>query len=168
MASWDIGKTEICHWIRKHFPKDAKILDVGACDGKWKKLLTEYENMVAVEAWEPHCKELKDLYKRVVNKDIGAYNYTKQDLIIFGDVLEHMSVKKAQQVLAYAEKKCTDLIVAVPFLLKQGAKDGNPWEIHIQDDLTAELMAERYPQLEILLNVGNNYCFYHLKGKNNE
>ena len=165
MASWDIGKEDVVKWIRKKFPKEAKILDVGACDGAWRKLLKDYENIDAVEAWEPHCKALKGQYRKVTNKDIGAYKYGKYDLIIFGDVIEHMSVKKAQQVLAYAEKKCTDLIVAVPYLLPQDAKDGNPWEIHIQDDLTAELMAERYPQLELIKMAGERYCYYHLKGR---
>ena len=41
MSSYDYGKPEICAWVRKHFPRSSTILDVGACDGKWRRLLPE-------------------------------------------------------------------------------------------------------------------------------
>ena len=54
MSSYDYGKPEVCAWIRRHFPPETTILDVGACDGKWRRLLPEYPNMDAVEAFEPN------------------------------------------------------------------------------------------------------------------
>lgn len=161
MASYDVGKDVVCEWIRKKFPK-ATILDVGACDGKWKSLLPEYE-MDAVEAWEPNCVQIEHMYRKVFHKDVAELEYGHYDLIIFGDVIEHMSVENAQKVLEYASGKCTDFIVAVPFLYPQGALYGNPWERHLQADLTADIMKERYPGLEVLHDTGANYCFYHKK-----
>lgn len=160
MASNDFGKEWVCGWIRDNFPADAKILDVGACDGKWRKLLPEY-TMDAVEAWEPNCERISTMYRVVFCADVSVLMYDDYDLIIFGDVIEHMDVQTAQKVLSYADKHCRDMIVAVPYLFAQGAIYGNPWEVHKQDDLTAENFAERYPALGVLYDTGRNYCFYH-------
>lgn len=164
MASLDVGKPEVCEWIRANFEPDAEILDVGACDGKWKWLLPEYKNMDAVEAFTPNAERIQFKYRKVINADIYKLVYQKYDLIIFGDVIEHLEVKQAQEVLEYAKTKCTDMIVAVPFLYPQGAIYGNPYEVHKQPDLTAEVFAERYPGFEVLHDTGHNYCFYH-RGK---
>ena len=76
-----------------------------------------------------------------------------------------MEVDKAQKVLKAAKKKCKDMIVAVPFLYRQGAIYGNPYEEHKQADLTAELFDQRYPGFEVLVSADWNYCFYHMKGR---
>lgn len=162
MPSYDIGKDIVCGWVRRNFPKNSRILDVGACDGKWKRLLPEYA-MDAVEAWEPHCENIKSMYGQVFCKDVAKLNYDPYDLIIFGDVIEHMTISDAQKVLKYAFGKCKDMIVAVPYLYPQGEIGGNPWEVHKQPDLTAEIFAERYPELEVLYDTKQNYCFYHKK-----
>ena len=163
MSSYDFGKDVVCAWVRENFPKDSNILDVGACNGLWKRLLREYTKMDAVEIFQPNIAFLSD-YHDIYNMDIYDFTYDWYDLIIFGDVIEHMSVERAQKVLAYASKRCGDMIVAVPFLYKQGVLYGNLWEKHIQDDLTAELVAERYPMLEVLHDTKCNYCYYHLRG----
>ena len=165
MPSLDIGKDLVCEWIRDNFPEEISILDVGACDGKWKNLLPEYKNMDAVEAWEPNCITIEPLYRKVVHKDIVDFHYDAYDLIIFGDVIEHLEVPAAQRVLRYAATRCVDMIVAVPYQYPQDAIYGNPWEIHKQPDLTAEIFAERYPDLEVLYDTGERYCFYHKKQK---
>ena len=160
MASCDLGKEWVCGWIRENFPQNAKILDVGACDGKWRKLLPEY-TMDAVEAFLPNCERISTLYRVTFNADVSELKYDDYDLIIFGDVIEHMSVEAAQKTLIYADTHCRDMIVAVPYLFKQGPLYGNPWEVHKQDDLTAENFAERYPKLAVLYDTNQNYCFYH-------
>ena len=163
MASYDAGKAEIVNWIRENFPRGASCLDVGACDGKWSNLLRDYLIMDGVEAFEPNIinHNLKDKYHKIYNKDIANLHYRWYDLIIFGDVIEHMDVKKAQKVLKYANKRCTDLIIGVPWQLKQDAIYGNPWEVHIQDDLTEELFRERYKGYEILLYPQPDYTYWH-------
>ena len=160
MSSYDYGKPEICAWVRKHFPRSSTILDVGACDGKWRRLLPEYPNMDAVEAFEPNLQNLQG-YRDVFHADICNFSYSWYDLVILGDIVEHLSVEAAQNELEYARDRCRDMIVAVPFLYKQDAIYGNPYEVHIQDDLTPENFAERYPGFEVLLRARDNYCYYH-------
>ena len=160
MGSYYYGKEEACSWIRQYYRRDARILDVGACDGNWRRLLPEYPNMDAVEAYGPNLGLLHG-YRAVYHADIRDFAYSAYDLIILGDIIEHLTVPDAQKVLAYAAERCADMVVAVPFLYHQGAIYGNPFEVHIQDDLTAEIFAERYPELEILLDTGHNYCYYH-------
>ena len=160
MGSYNDGKEEICAWIRKEFPPDRTILDVGACDGKWRRLLPEYK-MDAVEVFRPYAERLTG-YRHVMVEDISTLKYspTAYDLIIFGDVIEHMSVEDAQKALEYARARCWDMIVAVPYLYPQGEVDGNPWQAHIQDDLTPEIFEERYPGFEPLWK-NEKYCYYH-------
>ena len=165
MPSLDIGKDVVCEWIRKNFEPYVEILDVGACDGKWKSLLPEYHHMDAIDAWEPNCIYCQPMYRKTFHKDIAEFEYDKYDLIIFGDVIEHMDVPTAQKVLKYASARCKDMIVAVPYLYPQDAIYGNPWERHKQPDLTAEIFAERYPDLEVLHDTKQGYCFYHKKQK---
>ena len=119
--------------------------------------------MDAVEIFEPNVRnhKLAEKYDNVFVGDIKDYKYDWYDLIIFGDVIEHMTVEDAQQVLRYAWTRCRDMIVAVPWLYKQDAIYGNKWEIHIQDDLTPALFEERYPGFEILVNTNMNYAYYH-------
>lgn len=164
MSSYFYGKPEVCAWVREWFPRDAEILDVGACDGNWRRLLPEYPNMDAVEAFAPNLGRL-DGYRQVFHADIRGFAYEWYDLVIFGDVIEHLTVEQAKAVLAYAKPRCSDMIVAVPFLYRQDAIYGNPYEVHIQDDLTPELVEQRYPELEVLLNPGHAYCYYHKRSE---
>lgn len=162
MGSYNFGKEMVCAWVRENFSEPASILDVGACDGKWRLLLPEYENMDAVEAHLPNAERLQG-YRHVYPTDIRNFAFTWYDLVIFGDVIEHLPVADAQAVLEYARTRCSDMIVAVPFLYRQGEIDGNPYEIHVQDDLTPELFAERYPGFRVLCRPVEDYCYY-IKG----
>lgn len=166
MASNNTDKEIAVQWIKDTFPTDSTILDVGANDGKWKYLLEEYHNMDAVEAyWLNIPITRKAPYRKITRAKIEDVAYDWYDLIIFGDVIEHMSVETAQKVLEYALPRCKDMLVVVPFKLKQDALYGNPYEIHIQDDLTASIMKKRYPYLEVLHDTGKNYCYYHKRQK---
>ena len=166
MGSNDLGKDYICSYVRNNFPTSATILDVGACDGKWRSLLPEYPNMDAVEAFGKNAAQLmyRQIYRSVFQADIRDFQYEWYDLIIFGDVLEHLTVAQAQRVLAYASPRCKDLIIAVPYLFEQEAIYGNPYEVHLQPDLTAENFRERYPGYEVMLSPAKNYCYYHKGG----
>ena len=163
MASYDLGKVEVSDWVKNHFWKGATCLDVGACDGKWYNLLGGYLAMDAVEIFAPNIEwhQLRQKYRMVFNADIYDLTYDYYDLIIFGDVLEHMSIDKAQAVLKYAKHHCIDLIIGVPWLYPQDELYGNPYEKHLQADLTEELFNERYPGHEKLFSF-KNYAYFHL------
>ena len=166
MGSYGYGKREVLLWVWENFPEGATALDVGACDGKWWEILCSYLKMDAIEIFVPNVviHDLPNKYNQVAIGDIKDFNYDWYDLIIFGDVIEHMTVEKARKVLDYAVPRCKDLIVAVPFLYPQGPADGNEYERHIQDDLTPELVAYLYPMLELLHDTGNGYAYYHKAG----
>ena len=147
MASYDEGKTEAVKWIFEYFSRGSTCLDVGACDGKWFTLLSDCMIMDAVEVWGPYISKhnLRAKYRAVFNCSIQELKFNHYDLIIFGDVLEHMSVADARRVIEYAWPRCNDMLIAVPFHYKQGAKKGNPYERHVQDDLTFNIFMERFP-----------------------
>lgn len=161
MASYDEGKDFVVGWINEHISKEAKVLDVGACDGKWRKLLPNYPNMDAVEVFEPNItgNHLEQLYNEVFCADICDFKYDHYDLVIFGDIIEHLTVEQAQAVLEYANGHCDQYIVAVPYLYPQGALYGNEHERHLQPDLTPEIVLARYPYLVELFRT-KTYGYY--------
>lgn len=162
MGSYDLGKDFACSHVRNNFPRTASILDVGACDGKWRTLLPEYPNMDAVEAFGPNAIKLMSCgYRSVFQADIRNFQYEWYDLIIFGDVIEHLTVAQAQRVLEYAKPRCRDMIIAVPFLYEQDAIYGNPYEVHLQSDLTLDNFKERYPGFDVLCKPTAEYCYFH-------
>ena len=165
MASCNIGKTEAVAYVKSHFEKGATCLDVGACDGKWSNLLGDYLLMDCVEIYAPNIAkhDLVSKYHNIYNADIRSLKYNDYDLIIFGDVLEHMSIEEAQEVLRYAWDKCKDLIVAVPYMWVNRSHYGNPYEVHIQDDLTPRNVLERYPSLQPAM-ITERYGYYTKKG----
>lgn len=162
MASYDYGKQDVAEWIMVSIKKGSTCLDVGACDGKWFGLVGNHLTMDAVEVWEPyvHGFDLKEKYRNVYVRDISDFTYAYYDLILFGDVIEHMEVEQAQKVLAYALKHSGCVIVGVPFQYSQGAINDNPYEVHIQNDLTPELFEERYPGFELLMRAATDYYYY--------
>ena len=162
MGSYNVGKREMVEWVKANFPMYSTCLDVGACDGKWHYLLGDYLTMDAVEIFRPNISvyNLRKKYQMVFNLDICDFEYRWYDLIIFGDVIEHLTVKDAQMVLSYARKRCKDMIVAVPYLYTQPAIYGNKWEEHIQNDLTDKIFNERYPGFEPLWQ-NSEYGYYH-------
>lgn len=166
MGSTYEGKSEAIDWIKEHFKKGDTCLDIGACDGKWADLLKGYFVIDAIEIFEPNIEKhkLKQKYRNVFCIDAAKLKYDYYDCIILGDVIEHMTIDQAFTVLEYAKTHCKDLVAAIPYLDKQGPIYGNKWEIHIQDDLTPEIVDQRYPGLEIIWS-NNHYAYYHKKGK---
>lgn len=167
MQSKAEGKKEVVEWIHNNFDTNCTILDVGTgYEGTYAKLLSDYKNIEGVEIFQPNAEKVLDLYKKVYVQDIRDFDWSNKnyDLIIFGDVIEHLSVEDAQRVLKEASKHCKDMIVAVPFQYRQGECYGNKAEIHIQDDLTHQLMIDRYGDiLKVLVDPGANYCYYNKK-----
>ena len=166
MASYDAGKGEVIAYIMELNPQ--RILDVGACDGKWAKMLrgAGFNGSIdAVERFKPNAVRIMDLYDDIYVGSIASFGYRprKYDVVIFGDVVEHMDVKAAQNSLEYARFHASEVIVGVPYRYFQGELYGNPYERHIQDDLTHELFMERYPGFELFLQPKSDYAYYRLK-----
>ena len=163
-SSYSYFKEDIKNYlISKHKPNDT-ILDVGAGEGTYYNLLSDYfKKMYAVEVFEPNIInfDLKNKYRIVYNADIKDFKYGYYDIIIFGDIIEHLDINDAQNVLKYACMRCKELIVAVPYMYEQGIEEDNIYEIHKQPDLTPENVLERYPMLELLYK--NDLYGYYIK-----
>lgn len=161
MSSYEMGKDGVRDWILRNVKKGATCLDVGACDGNYSRVLGDYLIMDAIEVYEPNVERnrLTEKYRKVFVADIRGFKYKKYKVVVFGDVIEHMSVEEAQECLEYAKKHSDIIIAAVPFKYKQGPIYGNPYERHVQDDLTDELFMKRYPGFERLF-IYPQYGYY--------
>ena len=163
--SYNFYKQEVKDYLKSKFDINAKILDVGAGCGTYYDLLKDYfTNIYAVEVFKPNIKnyDLIKKYKKVYNINIKDFEYNSYDIIIFGDVIEHLDIKEAQEVINYAYDRCKEMIVAVPYQLEQGIAEDNIYEIHKQDDLTHELVLQRFPKLKLLYK--NDLYGYYIKG----
>ena len=163
-TSYKYYKNDIKAYLEGKFTENARILDVGAGEGTYFNYLGDYfKVMDAVEVFKPNIDKykLQDKYNKVYNVDIKDFKYDFYDIIIFGDVIEHLSVEDAQNVLKYAYNMCDEMIVAVPYQYEQGEEYGNVYEIHKQDDLTPEIVKKRYPMLKLLY--GNDEYGYYVK-----
>ena len=165
-TSFKYFKENIRDYLEKNFDRDSKVLDVGCGEGTYYELLHDYfKNIDGVEIFRPNIDnyELESKYNNVYNVDIRDFKYEYYDIIIFGDIIEHLKIEEAQKVLKYALERCKEVIVAVPYCYKQGIEYDNVYEIHKQDDLTPVNVLERYPELELLY--GNNEYGYYIRRK---
>jgi hypothetical protein len=166
VAGVDVDWREIYDWaglqVRQlitmhHDPAETVLLDVGAGQGKYARLLPEYRDIDAIEVWEPSVDRyaLRDIYRMVHVADVSDMvrrpNWTQLYQVgILGDVLEHIAVAEADYALRCLAARCATLLVVVPYLYPQGAEDGNEHQRHLQDDLTPEVMVVRYPHLKLI------------------
>lgn len=157
------GKSLIRDFLLSHFNPESLILDVGAGKGTYKQLLGEdYRNIDAVEVWPEAVSLLTQTYNNVYQIDIRDFKYPKNyDLIIFGDILEHLTVADAKKVLNEAEKHSKHILIGVPYNYKQGVLYGNELERHLQDDLTFEIFKIRYPGYKFLFGRFDFYGYYY-------
>jgi hypothetical protein len=141
-------KNETKNYILSNYGPETKILDVGAGVGTYSKLLKQngYTNLDCVEAFEEYIISygLKELYNTVYMGDVTELNinFLDYDLIILGDVLEHIEESKAINLIS--KMKSCDVIVAIPFESEQGIHFENVYEIHLQPDLTLNNFFNRY------------------------
>ncbi len=138
--------------VRTLFAETAEILDVGPGKGKYSGLLfAEYPNLDCVEIFAPYVKafNLTEKYRHVYVADIRAFALPRTyDLVLLGDVLEHLSVDEAQALIGRLDKDGSFIIATVPFSYEQDPVNGNEHERHLQPDLTRKVMAARYPSLK--------------------
>ena len=156
--SYDTFDGFVAALVRWALPdRGTPILDVGPGAGKYAKLLSDYSCVDAVEAFEPYVErfDLRRLYRHICVANVAnlvrELRPRQYELAILGDVLEHLSVAEAREVIGRLLELQTRLLVIVPFRLEQAAACGNVHEIHRQPDLSVEVMRIRYPQLSLLV-----------------
>lgn len=135
-------------WVKKNDVRH--VLDMGAGKGTYSDLLRDLvETIDAVEIWHPYIEEydLHNKYDAVYNNDIRGFTTggNHYDLVIFGDVLEHMTEDEALYTWGWVPDYSKAGMISVPIIhYPQGAEFNNPYEVHVQEHLTPEYVQETY------------------------
>jgi hypothetical protein len=130
-------------------PDAVQVLDVGAGSGTYARELREGEPSywVAVEIHEPYVDryKLRDLYDRIVVDDarVALRGLAVEfDLVILGDVVEHMRVVEGHRLVEDACRWADHVLVVLPLgEYPQGAVDGNVHEAHLATYELADALA---------------------------
>lgn len=145
------GKTLIASFI-KSVSSIKTILDIGAGNGTYSDLISSYnirvDKLDAVEVWEPCVYQfnLFNKYDNVFIEDARTFNNFNYDLVIFGDVLEHMSKEEAQSLWDKAASQARFGIISIPTIhYPQGKLLGNPYEVHVKEDWSTSEVLESFP-----------------------
>lgn len=159
------GKSEFIHFIDKYKPES--ILDIGAGKGSYGILVRiahEPKILDAVEIWHPYVEEfnIKSIYNNVFEEDIRQFNNFNYDLVIFGDVLEHMMKEEAISIWNKAISQAKYAIISIPIgYHPQGCVHDNPYEEHIVDSWTPMQVFDSFPYIykhEVYNTVGVFYA----------
>jgi predicted TPR repeat methyltransferase len=151
--SYEYFKREFLEHMTRNFESHISILDIGAGCGTYGTLLKGFfEYIDGVEVYEPYIKEfeLDKIYNNIFCRDALDVNVHAYDYIIMGDVIEHMTIFEAKKLMTRIHALDKKMMVAIPYMMPQGAVGGNDYEIHRQDDLTHKIFLERYPMMHNL------------------
>jgi len=136
--------------INKLQPKS--VLDIGPGQGIYGKIVRKYspatEKLVGVEIWGPYVEQYKirEFYDEVWICDARIYPDFKYDLVILGDVLEHMTKEEAIALWKKVSKQAKYAIISIPIVhYHQGPNNNNPYEVHVKEDWTSEEVMESFP-----------------------
>lgn len=126
------------------------ILDVGAGRGAYPTILFPYLPNVtfdAVEIWEPYVERfnLHVKYRNIFVQDVRSFDNFNYDLVIFGDVLEHMPMADAVEVWNRMAGQAAYALISIPIIhMEQDELDDNPYEIHEEEDWSTQLVLEKF------------------------
>ncbi|HEY9840951.1 MAG TPA: class I SAM-dependent methyltransferase, partial [Candidatus Obscuribacterales bacterium] len=133
-----------------------RILDVGAGSGTYSLLLRSrlpQAEWTALEIWEPWRErfELDQRYNRVIMADARSWEIDGDyDLVLMGDILEHMQKAEAQDLVLRLLHHCQLLLIAIPIVpMAQEAWEGNPYEAHIKDDWSDAEVRASFPNISL-------------------
>ena len=146
---------DVLKYVSDKWGPQIKMLDIGAGDGKWARVLGSHVRHIdAVEIFEPYIERynLKELYQNVYLQNFLEFEFDHYDLVVMGDVFEHVTQEEAFNWLTKVRDKVLDLVIIVPFEYRQDW-DGvyeNVYGHHHQPDLTPMNMLERYPMLRLV------------------
>ncbi len=157
--STDLGKLPVLKYVVENVKKDARILDVGFGAGAYGKLLRSfyYLNIDGLDIYDVHIKEmgLDKIYDNIYIQNVLDFDFEYYDLIIMGDVLEHMELEPAKKLLSSIidEDKCGRMVISVPYCYEQDELYGNPYEKHLQPEIDEKYMEIHYPYLKLINKV---------------
>ena len=180
MGSIELGKRLWCDFITHAYKyyqgeninkKQVKVLDIGAGAGIYRFMLRNIQNgFDAVEIHKPYIEQfnIEQFYDKVYNCDAVDFDkYNEYDIIICGDMLEHLTIERAQQLIKKIKTQSPNSLtfICVPYEYEQTAIRNNKYEIHLQPDLTRENVKIRYPELKEMIIFSHHGLGYYLLGK---
>ena len=118
------------------------VLDIGPGVGTYAKLLAglPIAEMIGLEVWEPYVTtyRLADHYDRLVIGDVRTTPLPSADVVILGDVVEHMTRAEGLAVWARAAVAASRAVyLSIPVVhYPQDQIEGNPYEVHVEEDWT--------------------------------
>ena len=140
------GKAETLAWVQANESSIRTIVDIGAGSGTYIRLIKEEAQCcvnamwIGVEIWKPYIEEFKleSRYTRILNQDIRTVDWAtlNPDVVIAGDVLEHMTKDDAVALVDRILTVAKTLIVSIPirYMPQDEHAYENPHEAHIKDD----------------------------------
>lgn len=141
-------KKETKEFVTTRYSKSSSVLDLGTGCGTYADLLADHfdHKIDGVEGFAPYIDMfgLKEKYGDLYHLNVTDFGFDWYDLVIFGDVLEHLEEKAAIDLVHYLYPRCRDLIIAVPFRSEQGVHYDNELEIHRQTTITNESFLRTY------------------------
>lgn len=151
-GSIDEGKEETIAWIKQINPKT--VMDVGAGLGTYARLFIandiKVDKIDAIEVWEPyiHYFKIASIYNNVFKIDARDWDNWNYDLVILGDILEHMTKEQAIKLWKSISKKAKYAVISIPIVhYPQGHVHGNPYEEHVKDDWSVEEVLESFDNI---------------------
>lgn len=131
------GKDWLVDRIRALSPMS--VLDIGPGAGIYATLLRPVlepgAKFHALEIHEPYVERfgLRDLYDRVDIGDARDMKFPRLDVVILGDVIEHMTLDEAKVVWFKARAAAKQAVfLSLPIVeYPQGECEGNPHEAHL-------------------------------------
>ncbi len=115
------------------------VLDVGPGVGTYATLLAGLPvRMIGLEVWEPYVATygLAERYDELVIGDVRTVELPVVDVVILGDVIEHMTRADAREVWrrsAAAARRAVYLSIPIVHY-PQHELEGNPYEAHVEED----------------------------------
>ena len=140
--------------INKIQPK--LILDIGVGAGKYGKLVKSVApecKLYGIEVWQPYVEEfnLLSIYDSIFVEDAREFDLstnTVYDVIFLGDILEHMNELDAISLWEKSLKSSRYVLMSIPTIhYPQGHEHGNPYEEHVVDNWSHELVIQKFKKI---------------------
>lgn len=132
-SSWE-GKQEIELFMRSH--RFSSLLDIGPGRGVYGLMARAagVKFVFAVEIFKAYAEVYyyKYIYDRVIFGDFSKIELPEADVIVIGDVLEHLAKPQAIAVMTRIKSQYKNIVLSVPIgLWPQGPSEGNVFETHL-------------------------------------
>lgn len=158
-GSAEEGRDIMMRWIWDKSPRS--VLDVGAGSGTYGKLLRDRDSryatgpaafLIGLEVWRPYIGRFKlhEVYDYLIHRDVRTMTldeWPRVDVVILGDVLEHMTEHDAVRVWNLARAAARKAVyLSIPIIhYPQGAEEGNPFEEHVVPDWNHDRVLATFP-----------------------